>query len=584
MFPTSSPTLINGSLVWTYPGCPLRIRFSLRALERLRAQIPAPQKSAASVPTRQLGGLLIGRKKSRSGITDVVDFVPLLASIDPTSSQFGFVNEWLDEVADRCPPDYKIVGYYRTSADESIRLTADDLKLIQQRFADATNVFLVIAAGSQGTSAGFFCWYNGAVALNCRLTFPFSADELASGGWPIRNGGMWRERLSQLMASKVRPLRQPGLWTKGISAALVVALVFTGGVLLRRSLGARASVAASSSFALHVERTGPSFVLSWDRTAPQIASASGGSLEIHEGTKPVSLLSLTPEQLQLGTLSYGSYPYTDQAEFRLLVSGAGGAPLESKAVASPIVSTAAAEPTTAPRPTTATNLSARDNLTAPGKLSAPTNLNSPAKLRASLVQSEKPPVKADDWQEPRRPVQRPAASAPPQQAVENPEPPPAPAVPAAPPSPARAFVPPAPKAAATLAAPRDIAIPEPPPAGRIRMLGNMLSWELANTLPVNRTAPPPGEATDAETQNSFIARQAAAAESMVGLVTITSEPSGAAVQINDRFAGTTPVSLQMSPIGLGFTITVTKSGFSKWTVQSVATQQHSSLHARLRPN
>jgi hypothetical protein len=67
-----------------------------------------------------------------------------------------------------------------------------------------------------------------------------------------------------------------------------------------------------------------------------------------------------------------------------------------------------------------------------------------------------------------------------------------------------------------------------------------------------------------------------------GVVTITSEPSGARVEINAIPAGVTPITLQISPVGLGFTVTVTKSGYMKWTVQSFSTTQPYSLHAQLR--
>jgi PEGA domain len=67
-------------------------------------------------------------------------------------------------------------------------------------------------------------------------------------------------------------------------------------------------------------------------------------------------------------------------------------------------------------------------------------------------------------------------------------------------------------------------------------------------------------------------------------VTITSEPSGARVEINAIPAGVTPVTVQISPVGLGFTITVSKSGFMKWTVQSFSTAHPYSLHAQLRVN
>jgi hypothetical protein len=76
--------------------------------------------------------------------------------------------------------------------------------------------------------------------------------------------------------------------------------------------------------------------------------------------------------------------------------------------------------------------------------------------------------------------------------------------------------------------------------------------------------------------------QAPNGRSNEGVVTITSEPSGAKVEINAIPAGVTPLTLQISPVGLGFTVTVTKSGFMKWTVQSFSTAQPYSLHAQLR--
>ena len=66
-----------------------------------------------------------------------------------------------------------------------------------------------------------------------------------------------------------------------------------------------------------------------------------------------------------------------------------------------------------------------------------------------------------------------------------------------------------------------------------------------------------------------------------GMVTISSEPSGATVAINEILAGTTPLAVRISPLGVGFTVAVTKSGFDKWILQSVATAQPSFLSARL---
>jgi hypothetical protein len=70
-------------------------------------------------------------------------------------------------------------------------------------------------------------------------------------------------------------------------------------------------------------------------------------------------------------------------------------------------------------------------------------------------------------------------------------------------------------------------------------------------------------------------------QSGAGLITITSEPSGANVTINSTPAGITPLTLQVKPVGLGFTVEVTKDGFTKWMVQTSSTERPYALHAQL---
>lgn len=66
-------------------------------------------------------------------------------------------------------------------------------------------------------------------------------------------------------------------------------------------------------------------------------------------------------------------------------------------------------------------------------------------------------------------------------------------------------------------------------------------------------------------------------------MTITSEPSGAKVEIDGILAGYTPITLKVTPLGLGFTVTVTKDGFAKWMTQTFSTAEPYGLHAQLRP-
>src|ERR1700690_4143385 len=65
-------------------------------------------------------------------------------------------------------------------------------------------------------------------------------------------------------------------------------------------------------------------------------------------------------------------------------------------------------------------------------------------------------------------------------------------------------------------------------------------------------------------------------------VTITSEPSGAKIEIDGIVAGYTPITIKVTPLGLGFTVTLIKDGFAKWMAQTFSTAQPYGLHAQLR--
>ncbi|HYL37651.1 MAG TPA: PEGA domain-containing protein [Bryobacteraceae bacterium] len=555
----SNPALLDKSLAWSYPGSPLRILLSLRVIEGLRTQIATArgltQAVAGSGKVRAISGALIGLRKSRPGVTNIVDFVP--APGDPNSSQLNLPSVWLDEVSARCPWQYKVVGYYRVSTDDTVGLDAQDQALIRQRFDDPSSAVLVIGSGSPRSMAGFFCWNDGAVA-DSSLTFPFSASELASEGWPI-GYGLLQERLAGL-ASPVTGLaarcarlvrRSAGLVARsaGQSArsagqmarsvvsskaallALILLLALGGGfVLLRLAPNMRAT--APPDVALHVERTGQSFVLSWDPSAAKIAAAKGANLEIREdGKQPtVLLLALTADQLHAGRVTYGSLPYSEKAQFRLrLAETSSAAPPEpSTAAISPVAGVAAGKAAPPVRPAALVRTDSRG--------AAPPN----HRQAALVIPPSKRPALAPDR------VAR--ASAPPDFQL-------------------------------TVASPA--AMPEPPSIGRLLMPPSTVPFVLAGSLPRDRPAPP---RTVAWVQQPAVPSWSAAiAASVPGLLTITSEPSGASVDINQTRAGSTPIALQISPVGLGFTVTVGKAGFATAIVQSVAMDKPYSLHARLRP-
>ena len=65
-------------------------------------------------------------------------------------------------------------------------------------------------------------------------------------------------------------------------------------------------------------------------------------------------------------------------------------------------------------------------------------------------------------------------------------------------------------------------------------------------------------------------------------VTITSDPSTAKVEINGTIVGYTPITIKVMPVGLRFSVTVSKNGFAEWATQTYSTAQPLGLHAQLR--
>jgi len=143
------------------------------------------------------------------------------------------------------------------------------------------------------------------------------------------------------------------------------------------------------------------------------------------------------------------------------------------------------------------------------------------------------------------------------------------------------FVPP--RSARRAAFVQDNVLPDPPTYAADNGAGQSSINSGFNPNPVT-TPQPPRTTADPPNPGTASAGTAAPAigQSNAGVVTITSEPSGAKVEINAVPAGVTPLTLQITPVGLGFTVTVSKSGFMKWTVQTFSTAQPYSLHAQLR--
>ncbi len=525
--PAPNPIALPEWYVWTCHGCPHRVLLSLTVIEQLRLEL-----ALTSAADRELGGLLIGSK--RAGVTRIFEFVPVPDQSDSDKPYFVPSLAWLNEVIARCPSDGKVVGYYRSDADGLIRLRQADLELMQQRFQDPSDVCLVISpSASSGTQAGFFCWQGRTIAVNPLLTFPLSVGELASQHWPIQQEGPWREKASRFFAQISGPLlrRSEARATSKIAGAVaLLALVIT-------AVGSRWTGPGDGppglGFRVHGEDT--RFTLSWNPHAPPIKKAKEGNLVIWDASRADSDGNAEPLHLQIplarlhsGGMVYTSFAPIETVHFRLDVLDDKGK-LRSEAVTSISPAQDLKEAETRPNPIPRRALERRARMRNAVR-------TSPAAGNERLPDRKFAPPRAEN---------QPVAAA-------------------------RVVMlePPANLSAVAEAQTRTDAMPD---LQRLSSRG---------AIP---NAPAPSMATPVP---NIAARSPAAPSrnaSLQGMLTITSEPSGAEVQINGMPAGVTPMSVQISPVGLGFTVTVTKDGYLKWSLQTSAMDKPYGLHAELKP-
>jgi hypothetical protein len=527
---------ISESYVWAYPGCPVRILLDLNVIEQLQAEV------LQSAPWRgEIGGLLIRSKRSRPGTIRIVDFIPLPGEQKSADPRFQLPSASLAEAIARCPSDCKIAGYYRTDAEQNVHLRPEDLKTIEQWFKDSASVFLVIAAGNNGRStAGFFFWENETVAANPSLTFPFEAGKLVSEGWPTVAESAEKERFSTFLALfwKIAEIVQRMSIPVKIGAVSALFALLIGIRVFTWNRASLPQATASPSLGLEVKRDGTKFLIAWNPSAPVIQNAKDANLviwdssrEAWDGSRDPLYMPLTPAQLRSGNVSYTSFSYTEKVKFRLdTVGKSGDAASESMISISPLSIESPASPSALQTPATKTVPPARP------------------------VTENLPPYEPRHGTIVPRPG-RPARTA------------------------NRKFI--APRSVPTAKLRADATMPDPP-----NIVVEVLSRSPfdAGFVPNVGAAPGPPAAAATTRANPGPIVQAPNGRLNEGVVTITSEPSGARVEINAIPAGVTPITLQITPVGLGFTVTVTKNGFMKWSVQSFSTSQPYSLHAQLRQN
>lgn len=344
--------------VWWFPGSPLKVHLELQVVQKLKEHLHDHGLRPASE------GLLFGG--TTAGVTEILDFQPIAGrSIQQAIAA-------LTEERKR-----SVIGYYRTEAGETLRLTGNDLALAQECFGKPNQVFLLISTAFEPPNATFF-FHDASRRMADFAFLEFAFD-------PILLAMEEREKIQRSLDAAIeqpkpapvlvpapvpvterRPGKKPFPFLKAAAGVGVLALLVCLGLLLARQesrerlahiwgavwnaipgkgplSGEEPASASRPSMALRARRQNGDLELNWNGASPVIAAATSGVISIQDGAVKRSI-PLDATQVHGGSLLYS--PMTEQIVMQLTVTTPSGPATESVMVVLPKVG----GPTTYPWP------------------------------------------------------------------------------------------------------------------------------------------------------------------------------------------------------------------------------------------
>jgi hypothetical protein len=315
---------------WEPAGKATAIRLRLDLVERLEREALESFR-AFTKRGSEIGGLLLGRV-SRNPQTVTVEDYEIIAcdySRGPLY-QLSEADERQLQAAIELPRDsLSVVGFFRSNTRKDLALDSDDLAVVEKHFTCPKPLVLLLKPFSMKASLGaWFLSEDGYASPAIQFTFRRGAIEqreiaVPRTPAPVPPAEPPKEqvvsdlRLLDRATAQQRPARRPRRW---VWLPLLAALVGGGAYLGYRVSGPRLAVqaAAGDGLALKVERVSGQLSLSWNRSAPTVASAQKATLSILDGTQEQTL-DLDLAQLRHGSLVYS--PSTGDVVFRLELSG-----------------------------------------------------------------------------------------------------------------------------------------------------------------------------------------------------------------------------------------------------------------------
>ena len=318
------PAKNTAYFLWELEGKAVTILVDLGVIEKIRAQA---SMALASLPGHgmEAGGVLLGRVEQlpRSRYLVTIESARPIES-DPSKGPLLRLSEEQRQELERViaeTKDLEVLGWYRSTIQESNTLDQDDVALFDTYFPQPYAVFLLVRPALDGSAVARFHLRNdGELEIASPLgSFPFARRALRDGGYPVLRSAVSIAEIENFRPRLPAPKRDNGQW---IVAGLAAAVLLTAAFLFRSKTEQTGSFLVTqygepAPLRLKVDRTGDKLQVTWDTQSKIITTAKAGILWIEDGAAE-SRFDLDGNQLRAGGASYK--PLNRQVRFRLEVN------------------------------------------------------------------------------------------------------------------------------------------------------------------------------------------------------------------------------------------------------------------------
>jgi hypothetical protein len=326
------------SYLWEPVGTGVSVYLDFDVVDRLGYDV---MRGFGAVPRRgaEVGGILLGTAETGERLVIHIEDYALVQSEHLHGPSFILSEkdlELFDETLARWTPSperrISAVGYFRSNTREGCQLAAEDLTILDSRFAiDGAICLLIKPYATQVPEATYFFRQAGQFVTACAGSeFPFRRRELGGGKPPRRTHGEAEEtaeaaeesgaapappEIPQLIVPAPAEAAQPRPETPSKARAgwfwIPLSFVF---LLLGVALGFQVALSLSNhkpaepaadpySLDLTVVQFGANLHLNWNPDAAAIKGASSGQLEIEDGNS-TKIIELSRDDLARGSVLY----------------------------------------------------------------------------------------------------------------------------------------------------------------------------------------------------------------------------------------------------------------------------------------